>query len=139
MLRLLSIVALTIFVSTEHATPQAMPAYDDAPMVEPAIVHPIVASWYGPRFQHRRTASGARFDMRKLTAAHRELPFGTKVRVTALDSGKSVVVTITDRGPYAVPARRSGIVADIDLSKAAATRIGVSGLAQVKLEIVSRG
>ena len=55
------------------------------------------ASYYGNRHQGRRTASGGRFDQRMLTAAHAWLPFGTKVRVTALNTGKSVIVTITDR------------------------------------------
>src|SRR5271157_1900614 len=74
------------------------------------------ASYYGNRHQGRRTASGARFDQRMLTAAHPWLPFGTKVRVTALDTGKSVIVTITDR---LYSQRRV-----IDLSTAAAQMLG---------------
>jgi len=79
------------------------------------------ASWYGPRFNGRRTASGERFDMREFTAAHRTLPFGTLVRVHSLVNGKEVDVRITDRGPYT----GSRI---IDLSRAAAEELGMLGL-----------
>ena len=76
------------------------------------------ASYYGNRHQGRRTASGARFDQRKLTAAHPWLPFGTKVRVTALETGKAVIVTITDRlysqAPGDRPVRRRGADAGDD-------------------------
>src|SRR5690554_5765255 len=71
------------------------------------------ASWYGERFHGRKTASGETYDMHALTAAHKTLPFGTMVRVTDIESRKSVVVRITDRGPFA-----KGRV--IDLSFAAA-------------------
>lgn len=71
------------------------------------------ASWYGPGFQGRRTASGERFDMNELTAAHRTLPFGTRVRVRNERNGREVVVRINDRGPWI----RDRI---IDVSKAAA-------------------
>ncbi len=84
------------------------------------------ASWYGPGFQGRRTASGERFNTQDLTAAHRTLPFGTKVRVTNTKTGQSVVVRINDRGPYA-----HGRM--IDLSRASAQSIGIDGLAQVTL------
>lgn len=70
------------------------------------------ASWYGPRFHGRRTASGERFDMHDLTAAHRTLPFGTRVRVRNIQNGREVIVRINDRGPWI--GRRI-----IDLSKAA--------------------
>jgi len=79
------------------------------------------ASWYGPRFNGRRTASGERFDMREFTAAHRSLPFGTLVRVHSLVNGKDVDVRITDRGPYT--GNRI-----IDLSRAAAEELGMLGL-----------
>ncbi len=77
-----------------------------------------IASWYGPRFHGRRTASGERFDMRALTAAHKTLPFGTLVRVRHLGSGREVDVRITDRGPF-----RHGRV--IDVSQAAADALGM--------------
>ena len=84
------------------------------------------ASWYGPGFHGRLTANGERFNTNDLTAAHKTLPFGTKVRVTNAKTGQSVVVRINDRGPYA-----HGRV--IDLSRASAQSIGISGVAQVTL------
>ncbi len=89
------------------------------------------ASWYGPGFNGKKTASGEIFDMNKLTAAHRKLAFGTKVRVTNLNNNKSVIVRINDRGPF----KKSRV---IDLSKKAAEKIGLvqSGIAPVKIEIV---
>jgi rare lipoprotein A len=79
------------------------------------------ASWYGPRFNGRRTASGERFNMNEYTAAHRSLPFGTLVRVHSLVNGRDVDVRITDRGPY------SGNRI-IDVSRAAADELGMLGL-----------
>ncbi len=79
------------------------------------------ASWYGARFHRRRTASGERFDMRALTAAHRTLPFGTRVCVRSLLTGRAVEVRINDRGPF-----HPGRV--IDLSMAAAEKLGSKGL-----------
>jgi rare lipoprotein A len=77
-----------------------------------------MASWYGEQFQGRRTASGERFDMNAFTAAHKTLPFGTRVRVRHASTGKEVVVRINDRGPFT-----KGRV--IDLSRAAAVSIGL--------------
>lgn len=82
------------------------------------------ASWYGPGFHGRKTASGETFNTNELTAAHRTLPFGTKVRVVNQRTGQSVIVRINDRGPYA-----HGRV--IDLSRASAQAIGLSGVAPV--------
>jgi len=89
------------------------------------------ASWYGAKFHGRRTANGERYDMHQLTAAHRTLPFGTKVRVINERNGRAVVVRINDRGPFA--GRRI-----IDLSRGAAGAIGMvnSGVARVKLEVL---
>jgi rare lipoprotein A len=84
------------------------------------------ASWYGPGFHGRLTANGERFNTNAYTAAHKTLPFGTKVKVTNAKTGRSVVVRINDRGPYA-----HGRV--IDLSKASAQAIGVTGVADVAL------
>ena len=91
------------------------------------------ASWYGPGFHGRRTASGQIFNQNALTAAHRYLPFGTKVKVTNIRNGRSVIVTINDRGPFV--GRRI-----IDLSAAAAQRIGMksSGVAPVKVQVLGR-
>ncbi|MEA5418709.1 septal ring lytic transglycosylase RlpA family protein [Spirulina sp. CCNP1310] len=90
-----------------------------------------IASWYGPGFHGRRSASGERFNQNAMTAAHRTLPFGTQVRVTNLRTGASVVVRINDRGPFT-----RGRV--IDLSRAAAGAIGMigSGVAPVKVEVL---
>jgi len=77
-----------------------------------------LASWYGPRFHGRRTASGERYDMHALTAAHPSLPFGTVVRVRSLVNGREVEVRINDRGPHVK--RRV-----IDLSRAAAQALGL--------------
>ncbi len=85
-----------------------------------------LASWYGPGFHGRNTASGERFNSGSLTAAHRTLPFGTRVRVVNKRNGRSVVVRINDRGPFA-----HGRV--IDLSHASAKAIGVDGVVQVAL------
>lgn len=91
-----------------------------------------VASWYGDHWQGRVTASGKPFDDRKLTAAHRTLPLNTRVRVTNLETGRSVEVTITDRGPY-VDGRM------IDLSAAAAKKLGMvkEGLVPVRITTVA--
>ena len=90
------------------------------------------ASWYGPGFHGRRSASGEVFNQNALTAAHRTLPFGTRVRVTNIRTGQQVVVRINDRGPFS----RGRI---IDLSAAAAGQIGLraSGVGQVQLEVLS--
>jgi rare lipoprotein A len=89
------------------------------------------ASWYGPNFHGKKTASGERFNMYRYTAAHRTLPLGTKIRVVNVDNGKSVVVRINDRGPYA-----KGRI--LDLSKRAARKLGMlgTGTAHVKLYLV---
>lgn len=92
-----------------------------------------LASWYGPGFHGRRTASGERFDMHALTAAHRTLPLQTRVKVTNVWNGKSIMVRITDRGPFI----HNRI---IDLSKGAAQAIGMlsSGTAPVIVEVLGR-
>jgi rare lipoprotein A len=94
----------------------AIPAMD--------IEFQTVASWYGPGFQGRRTASGELFDQNKLTAASRTLPFGTKLTVKNLQTGRSCDVVINDRGPYV---RGRGL----DLSLGAARRIGMVGVGPV--------
>ena len=88
------------------------------------------ASWYGPGFHGRRTANGEVFNSQALTAAHRSLPFGTRVRVTNEKTGRSVVVRINDRGPFA-----KGRV--IDLAHGAARQIGMSGTARVAIAAVN--
>jgi rare lipoprotein A len=90
------------------------------------------ASWYGAYHQGRLTASGARFDMNGLTAAHRSLPLATTARVTNLANGRTVTVTINDRGPY-----WHGRI--IDLSARAAQLLGMKrqGTARVKIEVLA--
>jgi rare lipoprotein A len=90
------------------------------------------ASWYGPGFHGRRTANGERYDQDALTAAHRTLPFGTRVRVTNLDNGRIVEVRINDRGPFI-----GGRI--IDLSRAGAHVIGLvgPGVGPVRLEVLA--
>lgn len=84
------------------------------------------ASWYGPGFHDKTAASGERFNENAMTAAHKTLPFGTVVRVTDQRSGKSIQVKINDRGPY----HGSRI---IDLSKAAATKLGFRNAGTTKV------
>jgi rare lipoprotein A len=90
-----------------------------------------IASWYGAPFHGKVTASGERFDMEALTAAHRTLPMGSMVRVVNLLNGQHVRVRITDRGPYV-----AGRI--LDLSYAAAVRLGMveTGLSVVQLEVI---
>jgi rare lipoprotein A len=110
------------------AEPEACPA--SASTQAPPKRHVIgQASWYGKQFANRPTASGALFDPEKLTAAHKKLPLGTKVVVTNLHNGRSVLVTINDRGPYW--GNR-----EIDLSYRAARVLGMveRGLARVRIE-----
>jgi rare lipoprotein A len=90
------------------------------------------ATWYGRAFAGRKTASGERFDPRQMTAAHRGLPFGTWVEVKRIDTGDTVRVRITDRGPFGHEDRI------IDLSRAAAEKIGLlkAGLTRVEVRVV---
>ena len=92
------------------------------------------ASWYGPGFYGRTTANGERFSKGTLTAAHRTLPFGTKVRVTNLSNGRSVVVRINDRGPF----KHHRV---IDLAHGAASQLQMmqAGEVPVTLEILAKG
>ena len=88
-----------------------------------------LASYYAHKFHGRRTASGVRYDMHAMTAAHPSAPFGTRLRVTDVETGRSVVVTVNDHGPFA----RGRVV---DLSLAAAKQLGIvrRGLARVKVQ-----
>jgi rare lipoprotein A len=125
-----SVVALVCAALAACATPAPPPPPPPQPVVEqPTYSETGLASWYGPDHQGLLTASGYRFDQRKLIAAHRSLPFGTVVRVTNLENGHTVKVTVEDRGPHE-PGRI------IDLSTAAATvlRFKSKGVTQVKLE-----
>lgn len=116
------------FVLTTDEAIGSRPDRDDV-----AYVQHGEASWYGPRFHGRKTASGVRFDQNKLTAAHRFLPLGTEVTVTNLENGQSVQVEINDRGPYI-----GGRI--IDLSKAAARQLGMihDGVVPVRVEATTQ-
>jgi rare lipoprotein A (peptidoglycan hydrolase) len=96
---------------------------------QPIVEQMGEASFYGPQFHGKKTATGEKFDQNDLTAAHPSLPLGTQATVTNLDTGKSVEVKINDRGPY-IKGR------DIDLSKRAAKELGMTkdGVAPVKIE-----
>jgi rare lipoprotein A len=88
-----------------------------------------MASWYGPQFNHHKSADGQDYDQNAMTAAHRTLPLGSLAKVTNLTTGESVVVRITDRGPF-VPGRV------LDMSEGAAKTIGLyrMGVAKVRVE-----
>lgn len=110
-----------------EAPPVQMPAEPRLKRIKSGL-----ASWYGKMLQGRPTASGRPFDMNELTAAHRTLPFGSKVKVTDLRNRRSVVVTITDRGP--VPDDR---VIDLSLGAARELRMVGTGVAPVRLELLA--
>ncbi|MEB3313761.1 MAG: septal ring lytic transglycosylase RlpA family protein [Cyanobacteriota bacterium] len=114
---------------------EGLPEPSPTPTVQTAVVLSTLtgmASWYGPGFHGRRSASGEVFNQNALTAAHRTLPFGTRVRVTNRRTGQQVVVRINDRGPFS----RGRI---IDLSAAAAHQIGLrsAGVGQVEVEVLA--
>lgn len=118
--------------------PEPLPAAAAARQSEEAA-HPAVgltarglAAWYGKPHHGKPTADGGRFDMNAYTAAHRTLPFGTVLKVTRVRNNKSVIVRVTDRGPYTKRFM-------IDLSRRAAQDLGMlrDGVAQVEIEIVS--
>jgi len=121
------------------ATIPSTPETEQAPVLakipelrQPTIVETGLASWYGPRFHGRRTASGEVFNQHDFTAAHRTLPWGSKVKVTNIANGKSVEVRINDRGPF-------GKGRIIDVSRAAAKALGIvgSGITTVRIESLS--
>lgn len=107
------------------ASPEAEPAKPEYQLLDQGL-----ASWYGPGLHGRRTASGERFDRMGFTAAHRTLPFGTKVCVRSLVTGKTVMVRINDRGPFADAGDRV-----VDLSQAAAQELGMIGLGIKPVEL----
>jgi len=112
-------------------TPPPPPAAEVGPEEKPSFVETGIASWYGAPYHNRRGSNGEIYDMHAMTAAHRTLPLGSVVRVTSLRSGGSVVVRITDRGPFI-----TGRI--IDLSQAAADKIGLipRGTGQVRVELL---
>jgi rare lipoprotein A len=107
----------------------------DGPDATPRYTQSGLASYYGPGFQGELTASGEVFDERELVAAHRTLPFGSMVRVTNLENGRSVVVRVTDRGPFGRNSRKGCI---IDVSRAAARRLRFlkDGIVRVSVQVL---
>jgi len=91
-----------------------------------------IAGWYGAELAGRKTANGERFDPSGMTAAHRTLPMGSHVEVTSVSNGRNVVLRINDRGPY--HGKRI-----IDLSRAAAQRLGIAGVGRVRVRSVDAG
>lgn len=115
----------------ELVTVGPVPTADTLPSPPPPQVNALQhceASWYGPGFYGNLTANGETFTGTQLTAAHKTLPFGTKVRVINTATNRSVIVRINDRGPYI--AGRC-----LDLSPAAKASLGMPDLAQVRLEL----
>lgn len=110
--------------------PQPDPADDEPPV---PVYQRGEASYYASFFQGRETASGELFDSRELTAAHPKLPMGTRIRVTNIDNGRSVIVRVNDRGPYADDRI-------VDLSRRAARKLRMieDGVTDVKLQILER-
>jgi len=93
-----------------------------------------VASYYADEFNGRITSNGEKYDMNQLTAAHRTLPFNSRVRVTNTDNGQSVVVRINDRGPF-----KDDRIIDLSLAAAKAISLIMTGTAHVRLEVIERG
>lgn len=120
------------FVGAHPMEPPAQ-AHRELPRVDTRAINTSygIAGWYGHEFHGQETASGERFDMHGYTAAHRELPFGTRVRVTNLRNGRHAIVRINDRGPFV----RERV---IDVSYIAARDLGMleTGLEEVRLEIM---
>ena len=119
-------VALALVLVLNYACATTKPA----PATVPENSHGI-ASWYGEEFAGRTTANGEIFDPLQFTAAHRTLPFGTKLRVTNVATGQSVTVRVNDRGPF-VP----GSVVDVSSSAAESLGMTGKGVAKVKLDVV---
>ena len=119
-------------VSPPRETEQAPPIASIPAPSQPTMMETGMASWYGPKFHGKLTASGEVFNQEKLTAAHRTLPWGSRVKVTNLDNGKSVDVRINDRGPF-------GKGRIIDVSRAAARALGMvgRGITTVRVEWLS--
>jgi rare lipoprotein A len=120
--------------STAHNTPAPPKLPSGAPREsdlrgKPTLTETGMASWYGPSFNHKKSSDGQVYDQNAMTAAHRTLPLGSLARVTNLTTNESVIVKITDRGPFV-----HGRV--LDLSEGAAKQIGVyrMGVAKVKVE-----
>jgi len=129
-------VALGFLLTRRSSNPAGGSFIPGTPFPGPSPVLFSTASWYGPGFDGRLTASGEVFDQEGLTAAHRSLPFGTRLRVID-ESGASVIVRVTDRGPF--HKADGAFDRELDLSKGAARVLGMldRGLARVRIERLS--
>lgn len=125
-------VALAVPLAAACATTASAPR-TTAP-AKPPLVEEGLASWYGHPYHGRATASGAVYDMRELTAAHRTLPFGSTVRVVSLANGRTVVVTINDRGPFV-----DGRIIDLSHRAAEALDAVAAGVIPVRMEVLALG
>lgn len=138
----LSVATVRLVPDMEETSPEPLPPASvavtadwlilpGALRAEPLHLETGLASFYGKRFAGRLTANGERFDPSRLTAAHPTLPFGTRLRVTNVRNGRSVVVRVNDRGPYI-----HGRI--IDLSRAAAEAVGLvhRGVGRVRVELL---
>jgi rare lipoprotein A len=146
---LAAMVVLSAF-ATDNAIPATARSAETVPVIHEVTTSEIVttvrmpkatvltrvksglASWYGDMWQGRQTASGRIFDMNEMTAAHKTLPFGSKVKVTDLRNQRSVIVTITDRGAF-FPGR----VIDLSLAAARQLRMVNTGVDPVRLELLT--
>ena len=128
---------LLALAACAHRPPAELPAPAPPPGA-PAVTSPMVqeglASFYARSLAGRPTASGERYDPAALTCAHRSLPFGTRLLVTELESGRSVVVTVNDRGPTV-----RGRVLDLSLAAARKLDMVRRGVVRVRLEVVRPG
>ena len=129
--RLASLIVAVAFAAALLAVPAPETHVPTQVDEAPAWTQNGKVSWYGPGFHGRQTANGEIFDTNEMTMAHRSLAFGSKVRVTNLDNGRSIVVRVNDRGPYV-----GGRIAD--LSHAAASRLGFveDGVVHARIELI---
>jgi rare lipoprotein A len=129
--RLASLIVAVAFAAALLAVPAPETNVPSQAAEAPIWTQNGKVSWYGPGFHGRRTANGEIFDTNEMTMAHRSLAFGSRVRVTNLDNGRSIVVRVNDRGPYV-----GGRIAD--LSHAAASRLGFieDGVVHARIELI---
>jgi rare lipoprotein A len=134
------VVVQRIFIAAAFCVLLFAPLRTSLPLVAAAaggdpVVETLVgwASYYGPGFHGRRTASGEVFDMYELVAAHRTLPLGTVARVTNLANGRSVVVRINDRGPYI-----KGRILDLSTGAARALAFVRKGVTRVRIDVLAK-